>query len=325
MPREQPVRVRRLPVWKWTAAAAIVLTLGIGSYLGLLRKRAPSIDGAQQAQRFKNDVLPGGNKAILTLAGGQRIILDSAANGTLARQGGTDITKTDSGMLAYKSQEEKPTEVLFNTLTTPRGGQYRLVLPDGTRVWLNAASAITYPTAFTGKTRTVSIAGEAYFEVAKDAARPFQLTAGTISVAVLGTAFDVNAYSDEPDAKATLLEGSVRVINAVASPPGEARQLLPGQQAQIQGGAIRVNKDVDLEAVMAWKNGSFTFSDATIEAVMRQLARWYDVTVVYDTKVSQHFVADIPRNVPVSEVLKLLEMTGQVHFTIEGKKITVIR
>ena len=338
----------------WVAAAVLIALLGTGVYW--LFYHAPQKQLAlTQGQRFQNDVAPGKNAALLILAGGQKIVLDSSAKGAISRQGNTTIINTN-GQLVYNELLKKQGEILYNTLTTGRGNQYQLVLPDGSRVWLNAASSITYPASFTGGERKVSITGEAYFEIAKDEARPFIVQKKELSIQVLGTHFNINTYDDEDAVKTTLLEGSVKVVNGNNSSvlrPGQQAVIVKGRelvkdagngQEQAKGkdagpgrtndaisskarGAepIKVVDDPDIEEVMAWKNGVFRFNDATIESIMRQMARWYDVSVIYDTKITQHFIADVPRDVPVSELLKLLELTDQVHFKIEGKKITVIR
>ena len=314
---ERPVR--KISAVRWVAAAVFVLLAGAGTWLLLRNKTGESTMIAQQ-QRFKNDVGPGRNAAILTLAGGKEIVLDSSATGTIGKQNNAVIVN-NNGQLIYKTLHEKPTGIFFNTLTTPRGSQYQMILPDGSKVWLNAASSITYPVAFGGERRVVTITGEAYFEVAKNEAQPFVVQEGDMSVQVLGTHFDVNGYADEADRKTMLLEGSVRILDK-----GSNSLLKPGQQAVLDrhDDKIQIVDHPNVEAVMAWKNGTFLFEDATIESIMRQVARWYDVEVVYNTSISKHFVADIPRNVPLSRLLELLELTDQVHFRIEGKKITVI-
>jgi ferric-dicitrate binding protein FerR (iron transport regulator) len=290
--------------------------LGTGAWWVLHNASQNKIALTQQ-QRFRNDIDPGKNAAVLTLAGGKQIVLDSTARGAITRQGNTTI-RNANGLLVYNELHEKPTELLFNTLATGRGNQYQLILPDGSKVWLNAASSITYPTAFVGAERKVSITGEAYFEIAKNEKAPFIVESKDVQIQVLGTHFNVNTYDDEDALKTTLLEGSIKVGNSI---------LRPGQQAILSrdNTPIKLVDHPDIDEVMAWKNGAFKFNDATIESIMRQMARWYDVEVVYDTRVSQHFIADVPRDVPASELLKLLELTDQVHFKIEGKKITVIR
>lgn len=304
----------------WAAAAVIFALLGAGAFWVLHNATQKQI-ALTQHERFRNDVAPGKNAALLTLAGGQKIVLDSAANGAISKQGNTTILNTN-GRLVYNELREKPTEVLYNTLTTGRGNQYQLILPDGSRVWLNAASSITYPTAFAGSERKIAITGEAYFEIAKDEMHPFIVEKNEMRIQVLGTHFNVNTYDDEDALKTTLLEGSVKVAKG-----SESSILRPGQQAILSrdNGPIKVVDHPDIDEVMAWRNGAFKFNDATIESIMRQMARWYDVEVAYDTEIFQHFIADVPRDVPASELLKLLELTDQVHFKIEGKKITVTR
>ena len=321
----QQVRIGQRPVWRmiairWVAAAVLVLLAGTASWLLFFDKKKEPVDLVQQ-ERFANDVGPGRNAAILTLAGGKKILLDSGAIGKIGRQGNT-IVANNSGRLTYTALHEKPSELFYNTLTTQRGNQYQLVLPDGSKVWLNAASSITYPTAFEGKERKVVVSGEVYFEVAANKNLPFIVQEGDMTVQVLGTHFNIDGYGDEAAMKTTLLEGEVRVLR------GSSNSLLkPGQQAMLAKNDNRVTvvDDANLEEVMAWKNGEFLFTDAPIESIMQQVARWYDVDVVYDARISEHFVANIPRNVPVSRLLNYLELTDQVHFRIEGKKITVIR
>ncbi|NII28483.1 DUF4974 domain-containing protein [Pseudoflavitalea sp. X16] len=315
----------RRPFFRMAAAAIIVLLLGAGVYVWLIRTPEnvlPSTEGL--SNRFKNDVLPGGNKALLTLANGATIVLDSAANGTLAQQGSVVVTKKADGQLAYdaKARTTDNSPLTFNTLSTPRGGQYQLVLPDGSKVWLNAASSIRYPTAFTGKERNVEVTGEAYFEIAKNAKMPFKVKAnGQAEVEVLGTHFNVNAYDDEAAIKTTLLEGKVKVTPAT----GHSSQLLsPGQQAQLINDQLSIINNPDVEAVMAWKNGQFSFNNTDIKTIMRQIARWYDVDVSYDANVQDTYTVSLSRNVPVSKLFTYLELSGGVHFKIEGKKVTVM-
>jgi transmembrane sensor len=244
-------------------------------------------------------------------------VLDSAANGALAQEGPAEVIK-EGGQIVYKGAGGAGS-VVYNTMTTPRGRQYNLMLADGTRVWLNAASSITYPTAFTGSERTVSITGEVYFEVAHRAAMPFTVQKGDVRVQVLGTHFNVNAYEEEPSLDVTLLEGAVRVVKG-----GHTSHIRPGQQAQVQGDGMKVVSDVDVDEVMAWKNGYFRFGGVGIESLMGQLSRWYDVEIEYKKKVDDRFYAEIPRDTKLSDALKALELTGQVRFGIEGKKIIVM-
>jgi transmembrane sensor len=305
-----------------SAAAVILLITGYNLFINHSKKESTP------AQIAQTDIAPGGNKATLTLGNGSKIILDSAANGTLAHQGNSNIIKTDSGKLLYAltniplspGRGAGGEGNLYNTLSTPRGGQYQLSLPDGTKVWLNAASSITYPTSFASTSRQVSITGECYFEVAKDKTKPFHVKINQTDVEVLGTHFNINAYTDEPSMNTTLLEGSVKIKTA-----NRENILKPGQQAQVNesSGNIHITNDADLSEVVAWKDGLFKFKDASIKDIMRQLSRWYDVDVVYEGDVQNHFVTTIPRDVPVSQVFRYLETTGQVHFKIQDKKITV--
>ena len=310
--------VRKMRAIRWIAAAVFILLAGTGAWLVFINRKKEAVD---IGLRYRDDVAPGRNAAILTLAGGKELVLDSAVNGMIGMQGNTTVANND-GRLTYTAPPQKPGGSFSNTLRTARGNQYQLALPDGTKVWLNAASSITYPTAFTGGQRKVAISGEAYFEVAAGRNQPFIVQQRDIIVQVLGTHFNINGYDDEATMKTTLLQGAVRVLSG-----DSGRVLKPGQQALLarNDSRITVVNDANIEEAMAWKNGQFLFTNAPIESVMRQVARWYNVEVVYDTPVSGHFVAEIPRNVPLSQVLKLLELTDQVHFKLEGRKITVIR
>jgi ferric-dicitrate binding protein FerR (iron transport regulator) len=209
----------------------------------------------------------------------------------------------------------------FHTLVTPRGGQYQLLLPDGSKVWLNAASSVRFPTSFSGKERHVELTGEAYFEIAKDASRPFRVDApGGMQVEVLGTHFNIMSYTDENAINTTLLEGSVKVREGSVS-----SLLRPGEQASLNKASDGISvSNADVDETIAWKNGLFRFEGATIEAVMKQIARWYDVEVIYKGSVSKHFRGMISRSVDISQVIKMLELTSEVHFKIDGKTITVM-
>jgi len=270
-------------------------------------------------RRFKNDVLPGSDKATLTLADGSTIVLDDAQNGTLAQQGNSKIIKHDGG-ISYDLTNKNSNEIVYNTITTPKGGQYQLELPDGSQVWLNATSSIHFPTSFAGNERRIEISGEAYFEIAKNPNMPFIVSVNNAEVQVLGTHFNINAYNDEDNVKTTLLEGSVKFVN-----DGNINILKPGQQAQLtKDGMTKVVSDVDVNGVVAWKNGMFDFENAGIETVMRQLSRWYDVDIEYKGKTDDLFIAEMRRNIKLSDALKALELTGKVKFDIEGKKIIVM-
>ena len=331
----------RKRTWEWkriAAAAAILVFVGAALFYSTFRenekdtaviKKEVALPGADIAP-------PNSANAILTLANGQTIILDSAGNGTLARQGAVTIIKLADGQITYDPQagasQGKGGEITYNTLTNPAGSRVvNLTLEDGTKVWLNSKSSLRYPTAFSGKERNVEITGEAYFEVSRistpsavsgEASMPFHVNVSGIEVEVLGTHFNINSYDEEGSVKTTLLEGSIKV-----NKNRETVLLKPGQQAQITllrstNEPIRVSTP-DLEEVMAWKNGQFTFHNTGLDAILRETARWYNVEVVYVDKINDHYTVNVPRNIPVSQLFKFIEMSGGVHFSIEGKKIMV--
>lgn len=301
--------------WKKLAiAASVVLVVGLG-YLKLNHDQPAG--AIVSNQKVKNVIKPGSTGAILTLGDGSQIVLDSLANGVLANQNNTTVSKKD-GKLVYK--EGAGAVAVNNKMSTPRGRHYTLELSDGTKVWLNASSSISFPTSFAEKERKVAIEGEVYFEVAKDKNRPFRVAVKDIEVQVLGTHFNVNAYEDDGEIKTTLIEGSVLV--------GEKNKkvlLKPGQQAEIKNkGGVKVKNLENFNEVLAWKNGLFHFENASLETVLRQLSRWYDVDVVFEKGVtSRDFEGEIKRDLQLSQVLKILE-GNKVHFKIEGKVLTVM-
>jgi len=322
--------VRRIIFWRRIAvAASILLVLGLGSYLIFFNKTEKPIEVVKTD--LPNDVkAPETNRAMITLANGSTVYLDSAANGALAVQGNINLIKTADGKIVYSPEDgktESPKEV-FNTLTNPRGSKViDMTLADGSHVWLNAGSSVTYPIAFVGSERKVTITGEAYFEVAHNAAMPFKVNKGEIEVTVLGTHFNINAYEDEADIKVTLLEGSVRVGRGESGVVSRKEVVIkPGQQAvAMSNGQLAISNAVDTEQVMAWKNGLFSFDKADLQTVMRELARWYDIEVVYEKNIPvQRFWGSIQRTLPLSKVLLFLEKS-EVHFRIEGRKLIVIR
>ncbi|RWY53998.1 FecR family protein [Mucilaginibacter gilvus] len=313
---------RTLILWGKIAAAAVMLLFVGFCVQYYLRQQQPVQTVAKAVKHPAHDALPGGNKAILTLANGKTIILDNAQNGTLAKQGATVVKKTADGQLLYNAAamaDNSPTPSI-NTIVTPRGGQYQVILPDGTKVWLNAASSLRFPIFFTGKTREVDITGEAYFEVAKNAAMPFKVKTNRAEIEVLGTHFNIMAYDDETTMKTTLLEGAVNIKSGNFS-----ARLKPGQQAQITAnGQSKVVDDVDVDDETAWKNGIFQFRDAGIDMILRQASRWYDVDVIYKGTIPhREFNGRIARSVKASELLNMLEYTG-VKLKIEGKNIIVL-
>lgn len=316
--------VRHMIWWRSLAAAAVLILVSM-FYLVFHRSSKPEIARiGDSSQLIKKDVpAPTGTKTILIMADGSTIALDSVGSGKLGQQGNVNISKLSNGQIVYNMLNEKPAETLYNTLSTAKGGQTRIVLADGSKVWLNAASSLHFPAVFTGATRKVELTGEAYFEIAHNKSIPFIVQVKEASIKVLGTQFNIMAYENEGALKATLLEGSVMV-----SVGSQSSHLQPGQQAQISAGSeekIRVAKDVDTSEVTAWKNGEFQFSVADIGEVMRQLERWYDIDIAYEgDKPAIRLSGSINRNVSLSSVLKLLELNG-VHFTFDGKKLTVLK
>jgi hypothetical protein len=305
--------------WYWAAASILILFItGITYHYTSTKKQDQQL--AQDRLKAKNNIVPGSNKATLTLANGEVIVLDKEHNGALAKQGSVQIIKLNNGQLAYKADQTKDAgrQVSFNTLSTPAGGQYQITLPDGTVVWMNAASSLIFPTAFTGKDRTVKLKGEAYFEVSANEHQPFIVRVNNMDVQVLGTRFNVMAYEDEQVVKTTLLQGMVKV-----AADNKVVLLKPGQQAKMkQSGEMNVIP-VNVEEVVAWKNGIFSFNGATTQEVMQQIARWYDAEIVYPDGIPKGlFRGEIERTADISTVLKILEVSG-VKFTVEGHKIVV--
>lgn len=317
-----PVHIHRLHFlrrWGWAAASIIVLfSAGIYFWWQHSRDHIPVKDAGYLAM----DIAPGTNIAILKLADGSSVTLDSAGNQTI-RQGATTI-KQSGGQLVYDAQDGN-TAVSYNNLVTPRGGNFKVQLPDGSMVWLNAASSLRYPTAFKGKERRVELTGEAYFEVVKDAEMPFRVSVkDRVEIEVLGTSFNINAYTEENNLSATLLEGGVRVLPLHTNE--KAVILDPGQQAQIRPSEkTKVVSNVDVEKVMAWKNGLFNFENASLQEVMHQLARWYNIEVIYEKGIPEmNFGGEVSKNASLARLLNGLEKAG-VHFRIEaGRRLVVM-
>jgi len=311
--------------YKWLGvAAAIVMLLSIG--ILIWRAQLPSAPKQQDVVAISpKKILPGGNKAYLTMANGTVITLNGLKNGTLGTQTGIRINKVKDGVLSYNKQAgNKPgeaDELAYNTINIPRGGQYQLVLSDGTKVWLNSASSLKYPAAFSGHQRNVELTGEAYFEVAKDRTKPFTVSVNGMNVQVLGTHFNINAYSDEKAIKTTLLEGSVKL-----SGNGKQALLKPGQEGSFNNQQRAFNiSQVDVDDAVAWKNGFFAFDNEDIQTIMKRISRWYDVDVVFPEKFKRkNFGGTVSRFSDVAEVLHSLELTGSVHFKTEGRRITVM-
>jgi ferric-dicitrate binding protein FerR (iron transport regulator) len=332
------LKVHSLPAYKkakqkswWLyAAAAVILLIGsaVVYQLGFKKTDSPEI---VKKDIETPDIAPGGNKAVLTLADNSTIILDNAANGALTQQGNTKVLKLNDGQLAYNTIG-KTAEVLYNTITTPRGGQYQLTLSDGSKVWLNAASSLRFPTAFAGDERRVEMTGEAYFEVGRPHKTPprgkqrfIVDVAGKGEVEVSGTHFNINSYADEATINTTLLEGKVKVTATGSGlPTPDSRLLSPGQQAQLNSkGQVSVNKNVEVQEVVAWKEGLFHFESTDIKTILRQFSRWYDIEVIYEKPAGdEKYFCIVSRNSTLSNVLKSLQANA-IKFRIEGKKLYI--
>jgi transmembrane sensor len=334
IPDKKTAPVRRLVLRYAAAAAGIAMLISLSYYFisshALISPAVTKKDTIQT--RINNDVNPGGDRAELTLADGSVIVLDSIADGALAQQNDTRIIKSEDGQLAYDPGKntaaisQRP--MAYNTLVTPRGGQYRLLLPDGSKVWLNAASSLRYPVSFAGNERNVELTGEAFFEIAKDKAKPFKVkiqsptSAGNLGeVEVLGTHFNINAYDDEPVIKTTLLEGSVKISAA----SGQSSMLKRAQQAVLtHNSQLTINDKVDTEEAVAWKNGLFQLTSADVQVIMRQIARWYNVEVKYESTIpGGHITGKVSRDMKLSQVLEVLKLSG-IHTRIESGKVIVL-
>jgi len=314
-PSRSPKRIlmKRL---KWAAAAVVFIVFSFTAYLSLQKKKE---------HVFVSDVAPGKNKAILTLADGKKISLSDAMNGDVAKEAGFSITKTANGQLVYNmAGSENVNDASLNTISTPNGGEWQIQLPDGSTVWLNAASSIQYSLNIgTAKQRLVKLDGEAYFEVVKNAAHPFIVETDKQSVEVLGTHFNINSYKDERVTKTTLLEGSVRVSHNTTN---ESEVLKPGEQSLVSVSGMDV-KEVNVDEAIAWKNGYFMFNNERQESILRKVARWYNVEIEYadaDAKNVMYY-GTVSRFEKISKVLTKLEQTGEVRFDIKGNKVIVYK
>lgn len=314
MQRTEDAKPRRLLLYRYAVTAAVLLILA--GMLFLWPKNQKVTPPAQLTAT--TDIAPASSKAVLTLADGSTVTLDSAGNQVITR-GNTNVTQ-QNGQLVYGGHETGA-GVQYHKLSTPRGGQFQLNLPDGTKVWLNSASSLRYPTAFTGKQRVVELEGQGYFEVAKNAAQPFKVMVNTMEVQVLGTHFDVMAYKDEASINTTLVEGSVQVKEGSA-----LRLLKPGQQAVLQHDSRTLTvQEADVNKVIAWKNGLFVFNNMTLTAILREVARWYDMEIEYRTTPGEElYGGGISRSISLSNVLKLLEASGHCHFKTEGRRLIVL-
>ncbi|NML20888.1 FecR family protein [Pseudoflavitalea sp. G-6-1-2] len=323
------IPVRKLfPYRRVAVAAAVLLVAASAIYLLLPKSNDNSLPPTVASS---NDIPPGQDLAVLTLADGTRITLDSSSNGNIASQGGIRIIKEADGKLNYQVQQgDAASASMINMLSTPRGGQYRLTLPDGSRVWLNAASSIRYPAAFSNTQRSVEITGEAYFEIASNSKLPFKVKTPAGEINVLGTSFNVNAYSNEPVVSTTLISGKVSLTTNNLQQP---IVLKPGQQVtyphpmeeQVKSQKIEI-RSIDTEPVIAWTRNSFMFTNTSLANAMRQIERWYNVEVTIKGDIGREgIMANLSRDMPISKLMHKLSLTGHLHFSIDGKKITVTR
>ena len=311
--------------WRVAAASIIIILLSTVTWFQLKSPAEQVVKADDKRVPVTHDIAPGSNKAILTLADGSQVVLEDAHNGDITRQKNVTISKTKNGQLVYRAGGTvRPAEnkiPAFNTIKTPVGGQYRVVLSDGTKVWLNSGSSIKFPVTFVGNERSVEIEGEAYFEVAKDKKKPFKVFSDDQVVEVLGTHFNVNAYKDEANIKTTLAEGSVKVSSDEVS-----NMITPGQQARLSRKSHAMNiVAVDTDAAISWKDGLFVFNDEDIHSIMRKVSRWYGVEVVFQNDINEKFGGVISKFENVSQVLKILEVTETIHFKIEKRRITVMK
>ncbi|WP_207421800.1 FecR family protein [Desertivirga brevis] len=298
------------------AAAITVIFLGFALYL--FNKN----ESSSQYVAVSKKIVPGGNKATLKLSDGREIVLDDAKQGVLAELGNISIRKDQDGQVIYtvlpSDKGNFASKASYNTISTPRGGQFQIELPDGTKVWLNAASSLVFPTQFNGSQRRVSLKGEAYFEVAKNKVKPFLVDVNKSTVEVLGTHFNIMGYDDESSTNTTLLEGSVKVSSG-----SRTKLLTPGTEARVNGD-ITVH-EVDPSVSVAWKNGLFVFNNESLESIMRKLSRWYDVDIDIKGNIGQkHFGGTVSRFEDIKDVLKIIELTEVIHFKIEERRIIVM-
>lgn len=305
---------------RWAIAVAAVVLVICGLYFW--ENKQVSLQAEEKA-KCKNDIAPGKQGATLTLANGRKIILSDAINGELVKEAGVTISKTADGQIVYKVSGSDVKTNTINTLSTARGETYIVMLPDDTKVWLNAASTLKYPVSFAAlKERRVELFGEAYFEIAKDKRHPFIVKTNKQEIEVLGTHFNVNAYADEADTKTTLLEGSVKVASTVSN---SNLILKPNEQAVLSDHGFKRQK-ADVAEVIAWKDGYFRFKDENLKSIMLKLSRWYNIEVLYEANVStKAFSGKLSRSNHISEILKALETTKGVHFNIEGRRVTVMQ
>jgi len=319
------VDIRPVPFYKqyiFQFAAVFVMLLSVGIYIYL--------SSHEQITKKKllavHHIVPGSNKAILILSNGSRISLGDSTEKEIANESGTHIWQGSQGRLIYAGSSENNKIIQYNTISTSNGGQYQVVLSEGTKVWLNAASSLKYPVAFGKENRCVELTGEAYFEVNKDKARPFLVTSNLQQVEVLGTHFNITAYEDEKAVKTTLLQGSIKIIDLQNK---SSKIIKPGQQSIVDSNLDKgiTVEQVDVEDATAWKNGYFVFDKESLESVLKKISRWYDVDIEYESEDSKNqlFSGTLSKYSEISKVLRKLELTETVHFNIEGRSILVMK
>ncbi|NII81359.1 MULTISPECIES: FecR family protein [unclassified Pedobacter] len=322
LPEEQPKQTLKRSYRIWYAAASILIMIAVGSFFIRRDKKTQIV--SQVPNAAKQDIRPGSNKAVLTLSNGAQIVLTDPHAGVLAKEGATEIIKKENGELVYNLGDKatgQSTQPVYNTITVPRGGQYQLVLSDGSKVLLNAASSLTYPAEFNGRYRNVELKGEGYFEVAKNTSRPFIVKANDVEVRVLGTHFNISAYGDDADITTTLIEGSVSMNKGK-----QTKLLAPGQQ----GISAYTNSEIsvqhaNIEQVMGWVKGNFVFKDLNIKEVMKIASRWYDIEVEYRGNVqSKKFGGTTSRFSNITELLDYMKITGGVNYKIEGRRVILM-
>ncbi len=322
-------KIRKFPYIRIAVAATILIAISVGLLLRKQQSQSSQPVYTKENQTLQ-DIDPGTNRAVLTLSDGTVLNLDESKNGILARQGNAQIKKMEGGRIAYTSKENhRIVEPVFNTITIPRGGQYQLMLPDGTKVWLNSSSSLKFPVSFVKNSRIVELEGEAYFEVAAlydkntSERRPFIVKTSSQQIEVLGTHFNVNAYDNEKVLKTTLIEGSVKISSLET---GESKILQPGQQTQLmKTGHIHLMEDIDTEEATAWKNGVFYFNNTDLPTIMRQLSRWYDVEIDITDIPQKRFNGVLSRDVKLSQVLQMMEKTSGLKFKIEERRISMLK
>lgn len=323
-----PVKnVHKINYRKWIAAASVMIALMVG-YFGHQRN-GDVITGSADVVKIKEptaSVDPGRNRALLTLADGSVIGLDTSARGKIATQGGVKIIKGEEGEILYYSDPQTTPEAGFNSITTPKGGKYCVVLSDGTKVWLNSASSIRFPAGFENGVRDVVLTGEAYFEVTKSCGKPFHVRAGNISVEVLGTKFNINAYREEGRISTTLVQGKIRVTKPADGGSSQGLLLKPGKQANLaDNGILTVDQSPHIDEVLAWKNGVFNFVNTPVPEILREIARWYDLEIVYEGEIpDKRLTGTFSRNVGLDQLTEMLRYAG-INMSIDKKRLLILR